>query len=85
MIDVKEAVRIASDHFTAFFEGKRVGEQLLEEVELSEDKKLWQITIGYDWQPGSGTASLGPGQRMFKVLHVDVETGAVLAMRKTTF
>ena len=82
MVEMKEAVKIALEHLNVFFDGKRVGEKLLEEVTLEENPACWRVTVGFDWNPTSGTASLGPGQRIYKSLDVDVETGRVIAVRR---
>ncbi len=85
MIEVKEAVKIALDHIEVFFDGKRVGEKLLEEVTLEEDPQRWCVIIGFDWNPASGTASLGPGQRVYKRIEVDAENGRVIAVRRAQY
>ena len=84
MIDIKEAVVIANDHFAAFFSGKELGEILVDQFELSEDGKFWYITLSCDWHPHSGTGSIGPGSLLQKTLKIDSETGMVLGMTKET-
>lgn len=81
MIDPKEAVRIAGEHFHAMHEGSALKEVLLEEVELIEDGKFWLVTYGFDWQPESGTTSIGPGDRKHKALKLDAESGAMISMK----
>ncbi|MBC7811772.1 MAG: hypothetical protein H7175_11525 [Burkholderiales bacterium] len=49
-IGVKEAIRIARDHLRYIFadEGRPLENLLLEEVELSDDRRNWLITFGFD-------------------------------------
>ena len=82
MIDAKEAVRIANEYFSSMYEGGPLAEILLEEVELSEEGDAWLVTIGFDWQPTSGTASLGPGERKYKLMRLEVETGRLVSMKR---
>ena len=82
MIDATEAVTKARDYFKEIYKENPLNEVLLEEAELVEDGKYWAITFGFDWQPGSGTRSLGPGERMFKVVKIDGETGHMVSMKK---
>ena len=82
MIDAKEAVSKARDYFQHMFENRAIQELLLEEAELSEDGKFWLITFGFDWQPSSGTASIGPGERKYKVMKLSTESGEMVAMKR---
>jgi hypothetical protein len=46
----------------------------LEEIELSEDKSCWLVTLGY---PPSGLET----EREYKIVKVDAQTGEVLAIK----
>ncbi len=81
MIDAKEAVKIADEYFTGMYEDGSLKEVLLEEAELIEDGKFWLVTYGFDWQPLSGTSSIGPGDRKHKAIKVDAETGRMVSMK----
>ncbi len=48
MIGVKEAVRIARDYIYDLYDAKELPNLLLEEVELSADKRHWLVTFGFD-------------------------------------
>lgn len=89
MMDVKEVVRKAMDYLNDMYQTDQFKDILLEEVDLSEDNKLWNVTIGFARRQESTTG--GPmatliGQstefkREYKVFHIDAETGALRSMR----
>jgi len=87
-IDVKKAVKIATDYFHDLYPALRTANVMFEEVEMSEDQLYWLITMGYD-QPKSisGLAvalyPMGklPVERHFKTIKIDVKTGKVRSMK----
>lgn len=83
MIQAQEAVKLARESFDAVFASDAVAEVLLEEVELSDDGKFWLVTYSFDWQPTSGTSSIGPGDRRYKLLRLDIESGKLISMKTT--
>jgi len=85
MIDGKDSVKRAREYFDSVYQDAKLQEVLLEESELSEDGKHWLITFGFDWQPSSGTSSIGPGERRYKLITLDAESGAVLSMKNARF
>lgn len=84
MIDATEAVNKARGYFNSFYEGQQLEELMVEEAELMEDGAFWDITFGFDWQPSKGTRSLGPGERLFKVVRLNAEDGKMVSMKKAT-
>jgi hypothetical protein len=88
MIDVKTAVLSAQNYLTSMQEllAEPLKDLGLEEVELSEDKQTWLITLGYN-RPLETTSNvlLPPGftthQRVYKLIKVNAETGDVEAMK----
>lgn len=88
-MDVKEAVGKAMDYLTDMYQIDQFKDVLLEEVDLSEDNKFWNVTIGFTRR--QETTSGGPmatliGQstefrREFKVFQIDSENGALRSMR----
>lgn len=88
MIDVKTAVLSAQNYLTSMQEllAEPLKDLGLEEVELSEDKQTWLITLGYN-RPLETTPNvlLPPGftthQRVYKLIKVNAETGDVEAMK----
>ncbi len=89
MVDVKEAVGKAMDYLKDMYQIDQFKDVLLEEVDLSEDNKFWNVTIGFT-RPQESTSG-GPmatliGQsaefkREFKVFQIDSENGALRSMR----
>ncbi len=89
MVDVKEAAGKAMDYLKDMYQIDQFKDVLLEEVDLSEDNKFWNVTIGFT-RPQESTSG-GPmatliGQsaefkREFKVFQIDSENGALRSMR----
>jgi hypothetical protein len=89
MVDVKEAVSKAMDYLEDMYQIDQFKDVLLEEVDLSEDNKFWNVTIGFTRRQES--TSGGPmatliGQptefkREFKVFQIDAENSALRSMR----
>jgi hypothetical protein len=89
MVDVKEAVGKAMDYLKDMYQIDQFKDVLLEEVDLSEDDKFWNVTIGFT--RGQESTSRGPmatliGQsaefkREFKVFQIDAQSGALRSMR----
>jgi hypothetical protein len=89
MVDVKEAVGKAMDYLKDMYQIDQFKDVLLEEVDLSEDNKFWNVTIGFTRRQES--TSGGPmatliGQstefkREFKIFQIDAENGALRSMR----
>lgn len=80
MIDVKEATDKAKAHLVSFFpEAEQVQ---LEEVELSEDKAFWLITLSYEGISSSVASSMLVGKSLlYKIFKLDAESGEVLSMK----
>ena len=83
MIDATEAVTKAKEYFTNVYKDTPLLEVMLEEAELIDEGKYWAITFSFDWQPASGTRSLGPGERVYKLMKLDSETGSMISMKKS--
>ena len=47
MVDVKQAVAKAMDYLRDMYQTDQFRDVLLEEVDLSEDNKFWNVTIGF--------------------------------------
>lgn len=95
MIDKKQAIRNAKDDLIENYEGSDIRDVLLEEVELSDDEKLWKITLGFS-SPVSDAASnltkmqrgliqagvlLPKFDRIFKIFLIDSDNGRVKSMK----
>jgi hypothetical protein len=87
-IDLKAAVKRATDYFLKLFPQFKTANVMLEEVEENEDGSYWLITIGFD-QPskphplaGSLSTVFGPQTyRQYKIFKVDSTTGRVMSMK----
>ena len=90
MIDVRKAVLAAQDYFNSVQDLMSQNGPLdiqdlrLEEVEISEDKKYWFITFGYNLatpEPKYALISSGNRDRNYKIFKINSETGEVEAMK----
>lgn len=85
MIDVKNAVKMAFAVFNELYESKKFEDILLEEVELSNDKASWLVTIGFYRRTPSINIieSIGSKKyiRMYKIIQIDADTGKLIAMK----
>jgi hypothetical protein len=85
MISVKEAVQAAVAAAQAFYTGQELSGLQLEEVEMSEDGKLWLITLGFflPVPPRDAFEKLmsPKSDRRFKLFKIEADTGKVLAMK----
>lgn len=86
MLDVKEAARTAAEYFASLYDPKTYSDLQLEEVELTEDRKYWLITLSYASTDATQTqfgALLNlpvSRERKYKQFKIDAETGQVQAM-----
>ena len=80
MIDVKEATKKAKEHLATFFpDAEKVQ---LEEVELTDDKAHWFITLSYEGVSNSVASSLLVGKSVrYKLFKLESETGDVISMK----
>ena len=90
--DVKMAVQSAYQYIQSMQDlmGRKLDELRLEEVELSEDKDAWLVTLGYDVPVKRKTAfeemveplnTPRKFQREYKLFTVSTSTGAVESMK----
>jgi hypothetical protein len=79
-IDAKEAAKIATEYYrdvTRDFDQTSV-----EEIEVSDDKKYWLITLGIRKTVNDTVSALyGKTRITYKVFQVDAENGDVLSMK----
>ncbi len=89
MVDVKQAVGKAMQYLEELYQISEFKDVLLEEVDLSEDNKYWNVTVGFTrhQEPTSGgpmatlVGQSAEFKREFKVFQIDAETGALRSMR----
>jgi hypothetical protein len=77
MLDVKQAVDIASQYLIALFADKAISNIQLEEVELSEDEKHWLITLSFT----ESQQILFPPRKSYKLFKINADTGQVQSMK----
>ncbi len=94
-VDVRGAVVAAKKYFQSLTDmiSNQVQDLRLEEVELSEDKRFWFITLGFERpvvQRKNSLANLLPApasppdykyEREYKIFKIDSETGEVQSMK----
>jgi len=80
MIDVTEATNKAKTHLASFFpDAEKVQ---LEEVELTDDKTHWLITLSYEGVANSVASSLLVGKSLrYKIFKLEAESGEVISMK----
>jgi hypothetical protein len=93
MLDIKQAVAKAKLHVSDLFTSEGASDFLLEEIDMSADKKLWIITVSFlreEKEPAKGghKSSINPNllnlpwvngeQRLFKMAVVDSSNGELV-------
>lgn len=85
MLSVKKAVKIAFQLFGELYDAKKFEDILLEEVELSEDKTSWRVTLGFYRQMPSVNIMESIGSKKFvrtyKTLNIDAVSGEMISMK----
>ena len=80
MIDVKEATDKAKEYLVSFFPDAENVQ--LEEVEITEDKAHWFVTISYEGVSNSVASSLLVGKTvLYKIFKIDAQLGEVISMK----
>ncbi len=80
MIDVKQATTTAREYLVSFFQEAEKAQ--LEEVELTNDKAHWFITLSYEGVSNSVASSLLVGKSVrYKIFKLDAENGEVISMK----
>jgi hypothetical protein len=88
MLELRSAVMQAQNYFQSIQDmlGNSLEDLRLEEVELSDDKQYWLITLGYSRLADKSKNPLLEGiipvsQREYQLFKVNSETGEVEAMK----
>jgi len=80
MINVKEATDKAKEYLVSFFPDAENVQ--LEEVEMTEDKAHWFVTISYEGVSNSVASSLLVGKTvLYKIFKIDAKVGKVISMK----
>ncbi len=48
MLELKEAIKKAFEHFEQIYEGEKLPNKLLEEIEYDDSDDIWKVVIGFD-------------------------------------
>ena len=96
-IDARDAVKSATDYLDHIKDlmGEKFNNLRLEELELSENRQLWVVTLGYDVPDATRTSSgfeslmtassrlpvIQSHKREYKIFKVDALTGSVQSMK----
>jgi len=95
MISIKEAIQIAKNYVREVYaeSGEQISDIGLEEVNRSEDDRVWLITVGFtipdkrrqevalNENLGTLLGGLSTLTRQYKVVHIDAQTGEPLMMK----
>ncbi|GIW34343.1 hypothetical protein [Meiothermus sp.] len=83
MLEVKEAVKIATEYIQTLFSERQIPELRLEEVELSSDNQFWEVTLSFVVREPTAYLSLGDAARTreYKIFRINAETGQVQSMK----
>ena len=80
MINVKEATDKVKEYLVSFFPDAENVQ--LEEVEMTEDKAHWFVTISYEGVSNSVASSLLVGKTvLYKIFKIDAKVGEVISMK----
>lgn len=83
MINAKEAANAAIEYLKSFYpKAKNV---TLEEVEWSEEKKSWSVTIGFENMDDNGENPANIISKTYKIFRIDNTSGQVTAMKSRDF
>lgn len=83
MINAKEAANAAIEYLKSFYpKAKNV---MLEEVEWSEEKKNWSVTIGFENAEADDNNPSNINPKIYKIFRIDNAAGQVTAMKSRDF
>jgi len=83
MINAKEAANAAMEYLKSFYSGTK--NIMLEEVELSEEKKIWSIMVSFENIDPEDKKPSTIIPRIYKIFRIDSTTGQVTAMKSRDF
>lgn len=85
-IGVKQAVTSAMAFVSDMYDGQRLRDLLLEEVEMAEADNKWLVTIGFSLAKEESTSILSPATsrklaRQYKIIAIDATSGQPVSMK----
>lgn len=89
MIDAKAAVRKAMEYLKEMYDTDSFRDVMLEEADLSDDDRYWNVTIGFtrlqeSVSEGPMATLIGSSavyRREYRVFMIDAESGVVRSMK----
>ncbi len=83
MINAKEAANSAIEYLKSFYTGAK--NIMLEEVELSDERKSWSITISFENFDVEDKKPSTIIPRIYKIFRIDNNSGHVIAMKSKDY
>lgn len=83
MINATEAANAAIDYLKSFYSGAK--NVVLEEVEWSEEKKSWSVTISFENIESGENNPSNINPKIYKIFRIDNTSGQVIAMKSRDF
>jgi len=86
-MDVKEAISKAKEYVKTVYEGERIRNVGLEEINWDEVARVWDITIGFSrpWEADRGSRITGMEpdilKRSYKIVRIRDDDGVVASVR----
>ncbi len=88
MLELKDAIKKAFEHFELIYEGEEIPNKLLEEIEYDDSDDIWKVVIGFDsnriFTRTEGAAMFGSmvreKERKFKQIRLKGEDGSFVKM-----
>jgi len=86
-VNLKQAVKLARRYFDDIYVEDKLENVLLEEIELTDGDRVWQVTFGYDTERVLETPNsslFGKSARIirdYKTVQVDARTGDLIAIK----
>lgn len=81
MMTVKDVVGRVASFLAEAYAGKPILDLRLEEIELSDDRPYWYVTVSFELYENEPASQLRVGNRLYKVLEIDAASGQVRSMK----
>lgn len=88
MLGLKDAIKKAFEHFDLIYEGEKIPNKLLEEIEYDDSSDIWKVVIGFDSNrittrtegPGMFASSVREKERKYKQIRLKGQDGSFVKM-----
>jgi len=85
MLTVKQAVQTAMDILKDLYDTRKFEDILLEEVDMDEDGRHWQVTVGFSRKALSENVMEAIGSKKYirsrKIFNIDAKSGNLVSMK----